>query len=1028
MLQPNEFKIYNASAGAGKTYTLVKEYLSILLSSTTPNRFESILAITFTNKAANEMKQRILEQLVKFTKEDFAENSELEMLSQELNLSVEELHQRAKKALTKILHNYSRFSVSTIDKFNLRLMKSFAQDLGLSSNFNVEMDLNSLLEESVNQLFSKIGDDEVLTSVLIEIALDNLLENKSWDLTREITKQSSNLYSEAHVEKIAQLQKYSLEEFNQFRKIVFQKVSEKKKSLKSIAQQALDLVRQHGISIEDFSYGSGGFLGFFLKFTNDKFEFPTSRHFAFVENEDPKKYSSGKASAQAKAEIPVIVPQLKELFHQAQEILGDLPIWEGIQKTIASLSVINEVEKVVESIKDDNNVMLISEFNKIISTHLQQQPSGFIYERIGNRFHHYFIDEFQDTSTLQWKNLWPLIENARAGSDTVMLVGDAKQSIYRWRGGNPEQMIDLIDHQDDYDINVENLPKNWRSYDQIIQFNNEFYTSIADHLNIESYQQLYRTGNNQETNSKLGGYVQLNLIPKSKPIIEYQLNTLEQLERNIESIIEQGFEYQEIVILHRTRNQGKMIAEFLSEKQIPIISAESLLLANSPEVQLLELFFKTISNEEDKISKADFLLKLHELNLIQSEDITKYILSVLHGNTTQLIGYLQSFEIDLNFLLQPSISLYDLTEKSISAFQLGKMGDAYLQFFLDYVLEFSSQNEYSLNRFLENWEIQKEKLSLSSPENINAINLMTIHKSKGLEFPVVILPFADWGDRSQPPNFWIPIESEDLPFSEFMVSSFGDLEQTSEEIKALIQKEKDEFLFDNLNMLYVATTRAVEQLYIITQKLDKENTSVASYFNLLFPGENEQILNGVNGRVSQKKSSQVLVDEIPLVIENWEDRILISKESSKRWKKRAEIVYGELVHDLMKNISTESDIDHVLNQSIIVGEITTEDVTKMEKLIQNILHHPSLQQYYQPNVKVLNERAFLDDEGNIYRPDRLVIEGNQLTIIDYKTGYKKEKDEIQVRTYAKNLEKLGYEISNLFVVYLHEEIVVEKIL
>lgn len=1027
MLQPNEFKIYNASAGAGKTYTIVKEYLAILLSSSTPNRFESILAITFTNKAANEMKQRILEQLVKFTKEDYFENPDLEVLANELNLPKEELHKRAKNALTKILHNYSRFSVSTIDKFNLRLMKSFAQDLGLSSNFNVEMDLTKLLEESVNQLFSKIGDDQVLTSVLIEIALDNLFENKSWDITREIIQQSANLYSEAHLGKIAELQKFNLEEFNKFRKTVYQKVAQKKKELKSIANQALELVKQHGILIEDFSYGSTGFMGFFIKFTQDKFEFPTSRHFAFVQNEDDKKYASGKASTIAKSEIPIIAPKLKEYFHQAHEIVSDLPIWEGIQKTIASLSIINEVEKVVENIKDDNNVLLISEFNKIISTNLQEQPSGFIYERIGNRFHHYFIDEFQDTSTLQWQNLWPLIENARASSDTVMLVGDAKQSIYRWRGGNPEQMIDLIEQKDSYDIQVENLPRNWRSYDQIINFNNEFYTSIAECIGIESYQELYKTGNNQETNSKKGGFVQLNFIEKRDGMEQYQEDTLNQLLINIQSVLEQGFDYKEMVILHRTSKQGRMIAEYLSEQQIPIISAESLLLANSPEIQLIELFFKTISNEEDKVSKADFLMKLHELNLLPSNDITAEIRSVLQGNIQDLIQYAKKFELNLDFLLHPSVSLYDFTEKTISTFNLGKNGDAYLQFFLDYVLEYSSQNEYSLNRFLENWEVQKDKLSISSPENLNAINLMTIHKSKGLEFPVVLLPFADWGDRMQPPNFWIPIESEDLPFNEFMVSSFGELDQTTDEIRALIQKEKDEFLFDNLNMLYVATTRAVEQLYIITQKLEKENTSVAHYFNQLFPGENEQILKGEKGRISQKKENQLSVKEIPLVVEKWEDRILISKESSKRWKKRAEIVYGELVHDLMKNIRTKKDIDKALNQSIIAGEITQEDVPSMRKLFESIVLHPELKFFYKPGIQILNERDFINDDGEIYRPDRLVINENACTIIDYKTGNPKEQDELQVRNYARSLEKLGYNISNIFIVYIHEEIDVKKV-
>lgn len=1029
MLQPNEFKIYNASAGAGKTYTLVKEYLSILLSSTNPYAFESILAITFTNKAANEMKERILQQLVKFSQNDYFENSDLINWSVELNLSPEEIHERSKKILVKILHQYSRFSVSTIDKFNLRLMKSFAQDLGLSSNFNVEMDTVQILEESVNQLFSKIGEDEVLTSVLIEIALDNLMENRSWDLSKELVKRSKELYSDTHLTKIAKLQEYQLEEFNQFRRTVYQKVAQKKHKLQSIAEQALNLVKERGILLDEFSYGTNGFIGFFTKFLNDKFELPTTRHFNFVENEDPKKYVSSKASAHAKSEIPQIAPQLKEYFHLANEELKDLPIWEEIQKTIAALSIINEVEKAVELLKEDNNVLLISEFNKIISANLQEQPSGFIYERIGNRFHHYFIDEFQDTSTLQWKNLWPLIENARAGSDTVMLVGDAKQSIYRFRGGNPEQMLGLIERKDELNINVENLPRNWRSFENIIEFNNEFYTKIGESLPVDTYRELYVSGNNQLTNHKKGGFVQLNFISDSKVETEtYKENTLAQLLKNIESIREQGFQYAEIAILFRRNNHGELIAEYLAEKNIPILSAESLLVGNSPEIQAIELFFKTISNPEDKVSKAEFLLKLFEIGILTTADITAEIKTVLNSGIPQLVQYLKNYEIDLGFIHQPSVSLYDFTEKTIEAFGFAQKNSAYVQFFLDYILEYSSQHEYSLPRFLENWEIKKEDLSISSPGEIDAIQLMSIHKSKGLEFPVVILPFTDWGDRIQDPKFWIPIQDEALPFNEFLVNSFGKLEETSPEIRAIIERERNEFLLDNLNILYVATTRAVEQLYIITKKLEKPNSSVASYFHEHFPGEDEQILKGEKGKNSQPKAPQVQPIEISFVVEDWENRIQISKESSKRWKKRKEIVYGELVHDLMKHIRYESEIEPTLQMAVNAGQISQEEISLMQELMQKIVLHPTLNPFFQPSLKILNEREFLDENGIIYRPDRIVLKENSCTIIDYKTGLKKAQDEVQVKHYAENLAKLGFEIQGVFIVYIQDEIEINKVL
>lgn len=1037
MLQPNEFKIYNASAGAGKTYTLVREYLSILLSDSNPFKFESILAITFTNKAANEMKQRILERLVEFSTEGFAKISDLDELSLDLNLSPEIIHQRSKKILSKILHNYSRFSVSTIDKFNLRLMKSFAQDMGLSVNFNVEMDLENLLEESVNQVFSKIGEDELLTSVLIEIAVDNLQQDRSWDITKELISNAKGLYSDTHLEKLATLQKYDLEEFNTFRKIVYQKVSFKKNELKKVSNEVLELIQKNGINLDEFSGGKNGIPGFFTKFLNDDFSFPTATHLKNIDNTDPKKFASGKASVVSANAIENIFPEIKNQFFEALKILQDLPLWEGIQKTVAALSVINEVEKSVESIKEDNNVLLISEFNKLISSNLQKQPSGFIYERIGNRFHHYFIDEFQDTSTLQWKNLNPLIENARAGSDTVMLVGDAKQSIYRFRGGNPEQMVKLINEKDEKNINVENLPKNWRSYENIIHFNNKFYQFISGKLATEDYQKLYFEGNNQETNHKKGGYVQLNFIEKNEGTEIYEEDTLNQILANINSALEQGFELGEITILHRTNAHGKLIAEFLSQKNIPVISAESLLVANSNEIQLIELFFKTISNEEDLVSKAKFLTKLNELKIINNDDITSEIQSVLRKNLFDLKNYLAQYELDINFIFQPSISLYDFTENIIKNFNLGKsdvqegsQGNAYIQYFLDFVLEYSMNNEYNLQRFLEHWEEKKGKLSISMPEGINAVNLMTIHKSKGLEFQVVILPFADWGERMMSPKFWVPLQDEDLPFEEFIVDAFGDLENVSPEIAQIIENERNEFELDNLNMLYVATTRSVEQLYITTQKLKEKSTNkgVSQYFNnYVETTENEIVLEGKKNRISILKPSKNETEKIPFVSEKWNDRISISKESSKRWRKRKSIVYGELIHDLMKFIYTEKEVEPTLQNIINSGLIQKNEAEAIRKLILEIVNHPKLKIYFSEEFKSINERDFINESGEVYRPDRVSYQENTATIIDYKTGNMQEGHVDQVNSYAENLATKGFEIKEKLLVYIGEEIEVKEI-
>src|SRR5690606_11969158 len=532
-----------------------------------------------------------------------------------------------------------------------------------SSNFNVEMDLNLLLENAVNLLYSKIGEDELLTSVLVENALDNLNENRSWDITRDLIKNSETLYADKHLANLAMLQKFSLGEFNEFRKTVFQNVKNTKNDLVQIGNSALKLMESNGIQIEDFAYGKTGFIGFFIHLANEKFDFPGNRHTNFKEITDSTKFTSAKASSHAKSMIPEIVPQLFELSDNAIKLLKNLVLWEGIQKTVVSLSVINEVEKSLKELKSEQNIIPISEFNKIISENLREQPSGFIYERIGNRFHHYFIDEFQDTSQLQWENFSPLLENARSTSDTIMLVGDPKQSIYRWRGGNPDLMINLIETSEQQKITLENLPKNWRSFDQIIDFNNQFYTFCADSISNENYKNLYRNGNKQISNHKKGGYVEIQLIEKTDTE-QYTADTLQKILEFITNLLNLGFDYQDIAIIHRTKSQGKLIAGFLAENQIPLVSSESLLVKNSPEIQILECFFKWISNTEDLPATSSCLIQLNHYKNFNSEDFNLDLKNLIHQTQVFTFDFLKSQTIDLEFMNQPSISLYDFTEKA----------------------------------------------------------------------------------------------------------------------------------------------------------------------------------------------------------------------------------------------------------------------------------------------------------------------------------------------------------------------------
>ncbi|MDH2205702.1 MULTISPECIES: UvrD-helicase domain-containing protein [Empedobacter] len=1026
MLQAGDFKIYNASAGAGKTYTLVKEFLSLLLTNESDYHFEHILAITFTNKAAGEMKERIIETLEEIAKNpNPKEDQYILELASELNLKPEIIKTKAYNILIAILHNYSKFSISTIDKFNLRLMKSFAQDLGLSMNFDVEMNTNEIINESVDLLYSKIGEDEKLTQTMIKIALDNMDENKSWDIRKTLSSDTSDISNDRHLQDLEKLKNISLDEFISYRKVVFDDIKTLKDGLITIGNEFFELLANNGISVNELPGKSRGIAAFFQKLKNfDGFGLilPTDANTKDILEEG---YLSKVKDATAES----IFSKVKDLFEKAAKINDHLLLLTSIQKNISSISLINEVEKSLDSIKKDSNVLLINEFNTIISKNLQQQPANFIYERIGSRYNHYFIDEFQDTSTLQWNNLNPLVENARAQSDTIMLVGDAKQSIYRWRGGNPAQMIDLIDRKEEENIKVEELEKNWRSHENIIQFNNELYSFIASQLNLPSFQYLYEIGNKQLTNHQKDGFVKINFIEqegRSKDLFKEQ--NLELVLKTIEDCQANGFSLNDIAILVRSNAQGILLAKYLTENNLVVISNEALLLKNSFEIQLIEYLFKITSNPQDEQSKIRFLMVAYELELFKTDDLTITVEKALKGDLPKFLKLTKSLGIDLDFIQDQNLSLYDFTEKAIRTLHLQERSPAYILSFLDVILEYSSKNESDLNSFLEFWSTIKDKASIKTPKGVDAIQIMTIHKSKGLEFPVVILPFLDWQSKNS--KIWIPLQKdEENPFETFYVGINNELKSIKNEaIKSKIDEEENLVQLDEINTLYVATTRAKEQLYMIAQKPKESSKSknIANYLHeFVFSkgfSEDEVILKGSPERISIPKIIENSSAELKIYSSDWNTRLVINTNSEKAQEKLKFTEFGNTVHNILSQIVTQNDLPKIIESEKQRGTISAENVEHLQKTLQNLLQDAKLVPYFARGLTVLNERDFIDENGQIFRADRVVIdEENNCSIIDYKTGQPDLDHHFQVNRYADFFRNLGYNIQTKILIYIDDE-------
>lgn len=1007
------FKIYNASAGAGKTYTLVFEFLSILLQKSDADSFKEILAITFTNKAANEMKERIIAQLQKLAKGELSDE-EIKRFEEKTGLSKEKIQVKSQAILTSILHNYALFSVSTIDKFNLRLMRSFSQDMGLSLNFDVEMDVNDILKESVDVLFSDLKENNDLSDLISKIAIENLEEDKHWDVSKDITEKAGKLFQDKFLEELKSFEKIPLKKLIEFREKAKTNYFSSKKAILKTAQEVVDYCESKGLKTEDFKYKKTGVLSFYEKTLSGVIGLYGARQEGLIEKNDVLDNKNHPLKDEL---MSLLTEKYTEIHQQVLQYF----FWEKVYKNINPVTAINEIDKKLDEIKQENNILLISEFNKIISENIKDQPTPFIYEKIGNRYKNYFIDEFQDTSNLQWENLKPLVDNAIATDDFVMIVGDPKQSIYRFRGGNPELMIGLY-NSDDERISTEELPKNWRSYDEVINFNNLLYTEIAKSLDNEHYQRLYLDGNKQETNHKKGGYVQVDYLEtpeRGSGLKFFDDVIIPNLIKNIRTCQENGFKYSEMAILVRQKAEGRKIAEALAEENIDVISNESLSLNHSSEVQLLLSFIRFISDKENNEFRADLLLNLNHHNLISSEDISEFYKDTINQKTTDFISIVKEKGVDLSFIELPFKTLYDQVSAAIRAFGLDKKGDSYITFFMDELLNFQQKKEVTAAAFIEFWDLKGEDKSIAMPEGNEAIQLMTIHKSKGLEFPVVFLPAATWNSKTS--GVWIPLGEE--PVEKLYVDKLKSTDLLPEEVLPEIIEEEMQSELDTLNMLYVATTRAVEQLYIGTQFTDKESSvQTINYFNMLkniSELNNNSITFGDIKRVSKPKEKESETQAIPYIATEWTNKIKVSKEHTLLWdEKRAESIdYGNKIHAILEKLNHVEEASELLDKFELQGFISNDEKQNISSELDKIFANPELEKIFN-SPEFLNERDFVSPSGLIFRPDRLVKMKDGWVLIDYKTGEHLQKHKNQVNEYAENLKSLGYDINKKYLLYL----------
>ncbi|MEN2401427.1 UvrD-helicase domain-containing protein [Flavobacterium sp. MC2016-06] len=1047
-MQSPSFSIYDASAGSGKTYTLVKEYLKIILSSPKNDAYRNILAITFTNKAVHEMKSRIVGSLSEFTKDaPSAKASDLmEDLSRETGLSIIKIKTKSQNIIKHLIHNYAAFDISTIDKFTHKVIRAFAHDLNLPMTFEVTLDTENLLVEAVDAIIAQAGQDETLTKLLIDFTMEKTDDDKSWDVSREILETGRLVLNENNRNEISHFQDKSIEEFVAIKKKMQVLCKELEAANEELSSEALSLIDKNGIDLKSFSRGT--FPNHLESIRDGKFN---PRNKTFHEFDD----IAINKTAKDRALIENIIPELLQILDKIYKNFEKRDFYKAFLKNITPLSLLNTVSNELAKIQSEQNVLSISEFNAIIHREIQNQPAPFIYERLGEHYRHFFIDEFQDTSEMQWQNLIPLIHNSLSGQDdfgnkgTLMIVGDPKQSIYRWRGGKAEQFIELGKEENSFfnhKKNVEHLDTNYRSYSEVIDFNNAFFKLISTEFTNEDYKDLYENHSFQKANSKKGGYVNISFLPiiekndfaDEEEVVEksdlYVLATL----NTIQKVIREGFQYRDIVILTRKRDQGIAVANYLTEQSIPLLSSETLMIQNATEVRLIVHLLKYLNNNADLESKANFLHFL-AVNKEVEMPIHDFIAQgMAQKKENDFEKWLLSFDVSLSFENVRKKSLYEAVEIIISKFVLPSEGNAYVQFFLDIVLERDIRNQAGVADFLIFWDKNSEKFSIPSPEGNNAVRIMTIHKSKGLEFPVVIMPFAEEDYNRKPKDkLWLDTEEADLDVPKALIDNSSAVEGFGESALAVFNLKKQEELLDNINVLYVALTRAEEQLYIISQSLKERKdgelpNNMASFFikyliqKGIYDSEKLEYEFGNKVRLSMLVEKLDLVKTIPIVSEVLNPKnIKIAQREALMWgtHQQEAISYGNVVHEILAFIKDKSDVDLAVTKALENGLITFDQVEIVLKTLREIVNHPELEICFNGNYTILNEQTIIQKEGKIIKPDRLVLAQNkEAYLLDYKTGAINPKYKQQIQEYQDAIEDLGYKVLKKALVYIGTDI------
>lgn len=1033
--------VYKSSAGSGKTTTLVSEYLKITLKD--PYSFSHVLAITFTNNAANEMKERILLALEKLISKEAWSEGELIPLINTIGLEQEVLIQKAKTLQQLIIHRYDDFAVSTIDSFVHRVIRTFARDVQLPQNFEVVIEQDDIVPDIVDELFGKVGHDRALTEIMVKFVMSQIDDEKSYDLGRLIYGFVNKQFGEdgfSFLNKISELNP------DDFVSIIDKMLKEKttlKKQIKTKASEALTLIHENSLGIDNFRSKGGGIYGYFVKVSrlkSDK-DLDVNKTSASAIYED--EWTTKTVATEIKAAIDQIKGELIEKFEEIQKYVKRYIYLSSLYSKIYALALTNQIRNILADYTDRTQKVHISEFNKRISNEISDQPVPFIYERLGIKYKHFLIDEFQDTSILQWQNLLPLVEESLANNKFNLLVGDAKQAIYRFRSGEVELFVKLpklygksvspattaTENLLEASYREVPLADNWRSMSEIVKFNNEFF-EVSKSKFGKSLLEIYK-GHKQNvptSEKKQGGYISIKLID-TKKTEDYNSLRLAQIIKDVNQMLEVGYHQGDICMLTRTNYSAVEIATHLIENGFNVITSESLLLTNSAEVRLVVAFLRLLNQPGVSGILAEFVQNLGAVN--DNKDFQGLYEKAGEGKINELNAVFKALGLEINIEKMAALPVFEIVESFIFQLDLFEKPDTYLRFFLDFVLVTQENGRGSIDTFLELWDKKKEKLYITMPDGGDAIKIMTVHKAKGLKFEAVILDVADRKNLKGKSEYWTDIEVEGI--EELRVGLFP-VTKTLEKIglKEVYEEEDEKTMLDFINMVYVAFTRPVSALFILGHTGGAKEKFSDYLLNYLKTKENWQEdskepfkIGKLSPPVRKQKSKEkdvLILDKI--FSSSWENQIRIAPADEVYWEaidSKPARVYGNLIHAMLSKIVVSEDVDNVVKAYFLSSVIDEQEAKEVKSILNEVVSHPLLNSLFSHDVIVKNETEILDPFSKsviFQRPDRVVIKGNLLVVVDYKTGEKDKEHIRQIGQYGRVFQQLGYSTIELMLVYV----------